>query len=187
MAKLKGLQLAEFSIVHGDDHRPANPEATALVFKAAQKEGEGEMQKATTIPAAEPPRTLAQKIGDAVRNVMGETQKAVQTRTSTSESRYIEQFDDGRSSTVVQNPDGSVSVTVTQAEGEAEPVVVQQAVAVTDGAVITKAVTDAIAPLQQSINSFDSRLARLEGTSVGSGQIIKSTAILPSTIVKFSD
>ena len=87
MAKLKGLQLAEFSIVHGDDHRPANPEATALVFKAAQKEGEGEMQKATTIPAAEPPRTLAQKIGDAVRNVMGETQKAVQTRTSTSESR----------------------------------------------------------------------------------------------------
>ena len=178
MAKLTNLQLAEFSIVHGDDTRPANPGATALVFKAAQKI-EDPMQK--SIPA-EQPKTLAEKIGAAIRTAVGKgTEKAVATRTSTSEStsKYVEQYDDGQQMIVTENPDGSVAVTVNQSEGAPVPVApVAQSTAtaaVVSEDVITQAVQAAIAPLQQSIATFDSRLATIENTPVGSGQIAKST------------
>ncbi len=186
MAKLTNLQLAEFSIVHGDNTRPANPEATALVFKAAQKK-EDLMTKST--PAAEQPKqTLAEKIGVGVRSLLGKgTEKAVATRTSTSEStsKYVEQYDDGSSQEVtsISNPDGtqSVAVTVNQSEAALTPVVpvAQSASAITED-VITKAVQTAIAPLQQSIATFDSRLATIENTPVGSGQIAKSNIFNPT-------
>ena len=181
MAKLTNLQLAEFSIVHGDDTRPANPGATALVFKAAQKI-EDPMQK--SIPAAEQTKqTLAEKIGVGVRNLLGKgTEKAVAIRTSTSESqsKYVEQYDDGQTQqvTVIENPDGSQSVAVTVNQSDSVPVpvvpVAPSTASVGSEDVITKALQAAIAPLQQSIANFDSRLVSIEKTPVGSGQIAKS-------------
>ena len=147
------------------------------------------MQK--SIPAAEQPKqTLAEKIGAAIRTAVGKgTEKAVATRTMTSEStsKYVEQYDDGQTQQVIvtENPDGSQSVAVTVNQSDAAPVpvvpVAPSTAPVVSEDVITKAVRAVIAPLQQSIATFDGRLATIENTPVGSGQIAKSNIFTPSS------
>lgn len=165
MARLKNLALDEFSIIRGSDVQPANPEATRRVYRSASNLTEEREQMAkteTTQPeAAQLQKSLLGEIGEAVARVFKGT------RTIESTSSYSSQS----SSTTTETSDEPAQpdvVVVTNGKETTKSVAV-------NGEVITKAVSAALAPVNEVIAKFDSRLAAIEKQSTGSHALKGST------------
>jgi hypothetical protein len=168
MAKLTNLKLEEFSIVRGSDKQPANPGAKTLAYKSVTNK-ESDMQKSISQAAPEKPKSLAEKVTDAVRSVMG---KATTTRTFTSD--YTSQSQSRSTETVedAQTPgaepgEGGATVIVVEATQKSEPA--ESAEQPTGGEeAITKAIAAGMAPLMKQLDNVNSRLVLIEKGSAGS-------------------
>lgn len=190
MGKLRSLKIGEFSIVRGSDKQPANPEAVALFYKAESKPKEKEVAD-NKQPAQPKKKSLAEQIADALHNVF----KAQTTRTSvstyTSRSESTDVIDDGQSAAAepgaAGETGGATTVIITDAVEKTQPAQPAAAQAESTAPDPAQAVVKAMEPL---IAGLDTRLAKLEGQSLGS-QRLKS---FPSSVqvndngaVKFPD
>jgi hypothetical protein len=194
MGILRNLKIGEFSIVRGSDKQPANPEAVALFYKAETKPKEKEVAD-NKQPAQPKKKSLAEQIADTLHNVF----KAQTTRTSvntyTSRSEGTDIIDDGQgaaagSPAAAGDQGGSTTIVITDAIEKTQPAQPAAAAAGQPAATApdpAQAVVKAIEPL---IAGLDTRLAKLEGQSLGS-QRLKS---FPSSVqvndnggIKFPD
>jgi hypothetical protein len=176
MAKLTELNINAISIVRGDDFQPSNPGAVALVYKAHPKtpKEKDAVEKTNQQGAPVTKQSLAVRISKAVQEVLKGTTTYVDESSYSSQSRST--------TTVTEQPDPSM--------GEQMPVVVvvQDSVEKTAPAasaapeppanaaqeVITKAVTDALAPIRDEVTKMGDRLATIEKQSTGSRRLDKS-------------
>jgi hypothetical protein len=103
--RIRNLKIDEFSLVRGDNLRPANPEATVTFFKVAK---ENEVKE-----------TLAKRLAKTIREALG---KAQTTRTSewVSTSTSKEVTDDGRSD-AEPTGGGTTTVVITDAVEKTAP------------------------------------------------------------------
>jgi hypothetical protein len=167
MAKLTNLRLNEFSVVRGADVQPANPGAVAHVYKATPKEQDDvTIQKTEPTAQGQPKlKTLAERIGEAVRGVV----KGQQTREVQSNSTYVETFNDGQPDGTADQQQPIVVVVQDSAPAAAPPIAKATPAAdpVPDTAEIIKAA------LAEALNPFSERLAKLEKAPVGSAVIRK--------------
>lgn len=173
MAKLRNLNLNEFSLVRGADLQPANPESTVAFYKAKPRAKESSMAETTENAAAATPTkpSIAKQIEAAVRGVIA---KAKQTTTY----NYSSTSTETRETDEPTASDPTVIV-VQQSTEKTEP-----AAAAEPAGDPIEGVSDfvkAIEPLVQAVTKMDSRLVTLEKASSGSRALRKGIA-MPITV-----
>jgi hypothetical protein len=193
--KLRGLALDEFSIVRGADKQPANPEAVATLYKAETKETDMAVQKTETkTPATDP--SLRSRVLRAlgIEEPAAEVEKAqvekAQTRTYNYTSTGTETFDDGSAAgsnneATVSQDGGTTTIVIT--EGAVGKTMAAPATA-SEPEDIVKALTQTAGELRkvtESMAQFENRLAKVEGTPIGSRAISKSIQVGDSGGVQF--
>lgn len=175
MSKLANLRLEEFSIVRGSDLQPANPGATVQAYKCATKETD-DMKIAKTA-AAEKPKSLAEKVTDAVRTAIG---KGVTTRvyesTYNSQSTSTETVNDGAAGAAGAEPGGEgATVIVVEAAQATEKAVPATASAPSQtqtsaddlGVLIQRSIEAGMTPVLKQIDGLSTRLAAVEKGPAG--------------------
>jgi hypothetical protein len=180
MAKLRNLKLDEFSIVRGSTKTPANPEAVALVYKAAEREEGNDLQikKSEPKPAETKQKSLARRLADVIEGVLkAQTTTTVQSSsTSQYSSEYTETVNSEAGAPPNASGDGSTTIVITDAVEKTTPAPAPAAAAAGQDGDVGE-VVKAIEPLAKAVVSIDSRLAKLESRPVGSQQVAKSAGI----------
>ena len=171
MSKLINLRLEEFSIVRGSDKQPANPGATVQAYKCTTKETDDMRIQKSTAAADQKPKSLAEKVTDAVRQVVG---KGVSTRIYesqySSQSTSTETMDDGNAGQSAAEPAGEggtvVVVAATQATEKAAPAASNTAEEI--GVLIQRSIEAGLTPVMKQLDGLSGRLAKVEGAPAGS-------------------
>src|SRR6185437_4152944 len=147
MAKLTNLKIDAISIVRGDDVQPANPQATALVYKAQPKPKEKESMAKENFKGTAPinKKSRTEAIVKAVQSVL--------KGTWTESSNYSSQSN--TTITTVDDPADPEAteptvIVIQDSMEKAEPAPAA-APAADPSEAITKAVAAALAPVQEAI------------------------------------